>query len=218
MMNRSILKFINYFIFRSADINRQKKYVGNHCCPNCGSENTQMNVSIQTNGFVATGFAGCSDCESTWNDRYSLIGFDNLKVPHQNIKASTFDRGYSTIEKSLPWKWDGNSVKDIKDRFDILNIYNPDMFKEFELTVPSDYRKKESYSEWQNPVNINERIIWNIQIIAVDKFDNALVHESRIDSCLDEKSDEFKIMSLRDALNMIDELVALADDQPFFLV
>jgi len=82
---KKLIKKIRFAIFKNEEIEKQKNYVANHCCPNCHGENVEVNVSIETNGFVATGFAGCSDCESTWQDQYSLVGFHSLEIPPQSI-------------------------------------------------------------------------------------------------------------------------------------
>ena len=60
---------------------RQENYVANngHFCPNCGSNNIEANVALEADGLAAWGRVGCSDCESTWNDQYRLIGFNNLE-------------------------------------------------------------------------------------------------------------------------------------------
>ncbi len=63
---------------------RQNDYVaGNGCfCPNCGSRNIEANVALETDGLTAWGRVGCSQCESTWQDQYNLVGFSDLEATH----------------------------------------------------------------------------------------------------------------------------------------
>ena len=60
----------------------QENYIANNgqLCPNCGGGNIEANVALEADGLAAWGRVGCSDCESTWNDQYRLIGFDNLET------------------------------------------------------------------------------------------------------------------------------------------
>lgn len=60
--------------------------------------NVQANVGIEADGLSAWGLVGCSDCESTWIDRYRLVGFDNLEAtPLKAISsvAEVFAHGLS---------------------------------------------------------------------------------------------------------------------------
>lgn len=100
-MNKNFKKvcFAFFALFINKETAKQKNYVNNHCCPKCGSENVQVNVDIQTNGALAKGFAGCSDCESTWQDQYRLVGFDNLVSPQQNL--SYFEDMYKDQQQRI---------------------------------------------------------------------------------------------------------------------
>lgn len=61
---------------------QQRDYIARNgqFCPNCGSSHIEAEVALEADGLVAWGRIGCSDCESTWNDQYRLVGFDNLET------------------------------------------------------------------------------------------------------------------------------------------
>lgn len=202
---KKLMKNICLALFGNKEIAKQKNYVANHCCPNCGSEDVQVNVSIETNGIVATGFAGCSACESTWDDKYSLVGFENLKVPQQSKESSKWDEDAFYTELSS-WKWDGLSIYDIR-LSDIRNC-DPVRLNEWESTVPTGYRNKVSYFEWESPVNSMEKIERSFKIIAVDQSGKALVIETRYNFYNDDESEGFKNMPVCQAQETFDCFVS----------
>jgi len=209
---KKLIKKIRFALFGNKETAKQKTYASNHCCPSCGSENVQINVSIQTNGFVATGFAGCSDCEATWDDKYSLIGFDNLKIPSVVVTDSVAEWDEDAFIAELnAWQWDGIDINDIMGRLEGIKNCDPNRLKDWELTVPTGYRNKVSYVEWENPINSMETIGRIFKILAVDKLGKALVNETRYNSYNDDENEDFRITSLSNAMETFERFTALSE-------
>lgn len=207
---KSLIKNIRLAIFGNKETAKQKAYVASHCCPSCGSENVQINVSIQTNGFVATGFAGCSDCKSTWDDKYCLIGFDNLKVPQQSVDVPEWDEEDAFIAELNAWQWDGIDINDLMKRLEGIKHCAPDRLKEWELTVPTGYRNNVTYIEWENPVNSIEAIERSFEIIAVDELGKALVKETNYNTYTDDEGEVFYVRSWKYAKETFERFMALS--------
>lgn len=57
--------------------------IGGSHCPNCGSENIEGGSNSDTDGDWCSKDVRCLDCKATWDDIFTLSGYDNLQVPKE---------------------------------------------------------------------------------------------------------------------------------------
>lgn len=56
-------------------------------CPVCGSTSGVQGDDVEIDAGSASQESSCSDCNSSWCDRYLLDGYDNLKVGDTSVNA-----------------------------------------------------------------------------------------------------------------------------------
>ena len=59
----------------------QKLYLKSHgrICPHCGGNDVETTGTVDTDSDWHKEEVGCNDCKATWDDVYTLQGFENVK-------------------------------------------------------------------------------------------------------------------------------------------
>lgn len=62
-------------------------------CPSCGSDNLSGAGRADTEAGIAWQKISCDDCDATWNDKYKMIGYDDLEggLDHEAIEEVVDD-------------------------------------------------------------------------------------------------------------------------------
>lgn len=114
------------------------------------------------------------------------------------------------------WKWDGQSVQDIKEQGEKLGFLSvnkmvgifPEKPLEWQATVPAEYRGSVhglSEEPFQKVENSCEQIEYYVEILAFDKQDRALVRKSSVNTYTDGESENVMEMSQHEAMELVDQ-------------
>lgn len=86
-------------------MNQQTEYLSNggNRCPNCGGESIDSKMpefddTIHNGHDELIAEVKCAECGATWKERYTLCGFEDLRVPPRN-DVQTYE-----VQLNSQWK------------------------------------------------------------------------------------------------------------------